>query len=158
MDDYPCATLEVDGWYRCNGLHHPGFMTLLWDVLLRFDYTRTPAYRGHAYCQFGCGRFRVHVDILMHPSDPSMTAWFTTARGDDLDNTLERAAHQALMEFCERHLPGLNDTAIALLPIQNEGNVVWSEHVAATGDPELLTYHPGWAFTARYAQHACSLL
>jgi hypothetical protein len=22
-----------------------------------------------------------------------MTAWFTTARGDDLDDTLERAAH-----------------------------------------------------------------
>jgi peptidoglycan hydrolase CwlO-like protein len=42
-------------------------------------------------------------------------AWFTTARGDDLDDTLERAAHQALMEFCERHLPVLGDTAIALL-------------------------------------------
>jgi hypothetical protein len=26
-----------------------------------------------------------------------MMAWFTTARGNDLDNTLERAAHQALM-------------------------------------------------------------
>jgi hypothetical protein len=25
-----------------------------------------------------------------------MTAWLTTAQGDDLDDTLERAAHQAL--------------------------------------------------------------
>jgi cell division protein FtsB len=25
-----------------------------------------------------------------------MMAWFTTATGDDLDDTLERAAHQAL--------------------------------------------------------------
>jgi hypothetical protein len=30
--------------------------------------------------------------------------------------------------------------------------------VAAIGDPELLTYHAGWALTARYAQHVSSLL
>jgi hypothetical protein len=46
-----------------------------------------------------------------------MTAWCTTAQGDDLDDTLVRAAHQALKEFCERHLPVLSDTAIALLLI-----------------------------------------
>jgi hypothetical protein len=53
-----------------------------------------------------------------------MMALFTTARGDDLDDTLERAAHQALTEFCERHLLVLGDTAIALLPIRNEGNTI----------------------------------
>jgi hypothetical protein len=47
------------------------------------------------------------------------------------------------MEFCECHLPVLGDTAIALLPVQNEGNRVWSEHVAAIGDPELSTHHVG---------------
>jgi hypothetical protein len=57
------------------------------------------------------------VDILAHPTDPTMTVWFTRARGDDLDDTLERAAHQALTEFCERHLPVLDDTAIALLSV-----------------------------------------
>jgi hypothetical protein len=30
--------------------------------------------------------------------------------------------------------------------------------VAAIGDPELLTYHAGWAVTARYTQHVSSLL
>jgi hypothetical protein len=64
------------------------------------------------------------VDILAHPSNPGMMAWFTTATGDDLDDTLERAAHQALMEFCEHHLSGLTGTAIALFPVQNEGNMV----------------------------------
>jgi hypothetical protein len=78
--------------------------------------------------------------------------------GDDLDDTLERASQQALTEFCERHLPILGDTAIALLPIRNEGNAVWSERVAAIGDPELLTHHAGWALTARYAQYVSSLL
>jgi hypothetical protein len=87
-----------------------------------------------------------------------MTAWFTTARGDDLDDTLERAAHQALTVFCERHLPVLDDTALALLPVRNEGNTVWSERVTTINDPEFLTHHAGWALTARYAQHMSSLL
>jgi uncharacterized protein (DUF3084 family) len=87
-----------------------------------------------------------------------MTAWFTTARGDDLDDTLERAAYQALTEFCERHLPVLGDTAIALLPVRNEGNAVWSERMTAISDPEFLTHHAGWALTAHYAQHVSSLL
>jgi hypothetical protein len=97
------------------------------------------------------------VDILAHPTDPTMTAWFTTARGDDLDDTLERAAHQTLKEFCERHLPVLSDTAVAFLPIWNEGNTVWSERVATIGDPELPTQHAGWVLTARYGQHVSSL-
>jgi hypothetical protein len=92
------------------------------------------------------------------PTDLTMTAWFTTARGDGLDDTLERAAHQALMEFYECHLPILGDTAIALLPVWNEGNAVWRERVAAIGNPELPTHHAGWALTARYAQHVSSLL
>jgi chromosome segregation ATPase len=30
--------------------------------------------------------------------------------------------------------------------------------LAAIGDPERLTYHMGWAFTARYTQHVSSML
>jgi hypothetical protein len=98
------------------------------------------------------------VDIPAHNTDPTMMAWFTMARGDDLDDTLERAAHQALTEFCERHLPVLDGTAITLLPIRNEGNAVWSEHVAAIGDPELLNNHVGWVLTVCYSKHVSSLL
>jgi hypothetical protein len=158
MDDYPYATLGADRWFRCDGLHRPGFPILLRDVLHRFGYMGFPVYRGYPYHQFGLGHCKVHVDILAHPTDPTMTAWLTMARGDDLDDTLERATHQALMEFCERHLPVLDDTAIALLPVRNEGNAVWSERVAAIGDPEFPTHHAGWALTARYAQHVSSLL
>jgi DNA repair exonuclease SbcCD ATPase subunit len=120
-------------------------------VLHHFGYAGLPAYRGRPYRQFGLGRCKVHVDILAHPTDPTMTAWFTTARGDDLNDTLERVAHQALIESCERHLSILDDTAIALLPIQNEGNAVWSERVAAVGDHELPTHHVSWALAARYS-------
>jgi hypothetical protein len=158
MDDYPYATLGADRWFRCDGLHRPGFPTLLRDVLHRFGYIGVPAYRGHPYRQFGLGRCKVHVDIPAHPTDPTMTTWFTMARGDDVDDTLERAAHQALTEFYERHLPVLGDTTITLLPICNEGNAVWSERVATIGDPELPTHHAGWALTAHYTHHMSSLL
>jgi septal ring factor EnvC (AmiA/AmiB activator) len=70
---------------------------------------------------------------------------------------LERAANQALMEFCERHLPGLVGTAIALFPIQNWDNTAWSEWLTAVGDPECSAYHARWAFTAHYAQHMSSM-
>jgi hypothetical protein len=143
---------------RCDGLHRPGFPTLPRDVLHRIGYTGLPTYRGHPYHQFGLGHCKVHVDILAHPINPTMMAWFTTAQGDDLDDTLERAAHQALTEFCERHLPVLGDTAIALLPVRNEGNAMWSERVTAISDPEFPTHHAGWALTAHYAQHVISLL
>jgi hypothetical protein len=124
MDDYPYTTLGADGWFRYDGLHRPGFPTLLRDVLHHFGYMRLPAYHGHPYRQFRLGCCKVHVDIPAHPTDPTMTAWFTTARGDDLNDTLGRAAHQALTEFCERHLPVLGGTAIALLPVGNKGNTV----------------------------------
>jgi hypothetical protein len=98
------------------------------------------------------------VDILAHPTELTMTAWFTTARGDDLDDTLERAAHQALTEFYERHLPVVGDIAISLIPVRNEGNVVWCERMTVIGDPVFPTHHAGWALTTRYAQHVSSLL
>jgi hypothetical protein len=153
MDDYPYTTLGADGWFRCDRLHRLGFSTLLRDVLHHFGYTGLLTYSGRPFRQFRLGRCKVHMDIPTHPTDLTMTAW-----GDDLDDTLERAAHQALTEFCECYLPVLGDTAIALLPVRNEGITVWSECVAAVGDPEILTHHAGWALTARYAQHVNSLL
>jgi hypothetical protein len=151
MDDYPYVTLRDDGWFCCDGLHRPSFPTLLWDMMHRFGYMGTPTYRGHPYRQFGLGCYKVHVDISAHPTDPTMMTWFTTARGDDLEDTLERAAHQAPTELCERQLLVLDDTAMALLPVRNQGNAVWSGCVAAVGDPELLTHHAGWTLTACYS-------
>jgi hypothetical protein len=67
MDDYPYATLGADGWFRYDGLHCPGFPTLLRDVLHRFGYTGLPVYHGRPYC-------KVHVDIQAHPTDLTRAA------------------------------------------------------------------------------------
>jgi hypothetical protein len=87
------------------------------DVLHRFGYTGTPVYRRRPYHQFRRRHCKVSVDNSAHPTDPTMMAWFTTASGDDLDDTLERASHLAHTEFCERHLPVLDWSAITLLPV-----------------------------------------
>jgi hypothetical protein len=97
--------------------HQPLFPTLLQDMLHRFGYTGTPVYRGRRYHEFEHGHCEVHADVATHPSDLSMMAWFTMTTGDDIDDTLERATHQALTEFCEHHLPGLDGTTVALFPI-----------------------------------------
>jgi hypothetical protein len=158
MDDYPYATLGANGWLRCDGLHHPGFPTLLRDVLHHFSFTGTPTYHNHLYCEFGRGHCEVHVDVMPHPSDLSLTAWFTTATGDDLDDTLQWATHYALLEFCECHLPDLTGIIVSLFPIRDGDNATWSERLAAACNPAHPTYHAVWALTACYAQHVSSLL
>jgi hypothetical protein len=50
MDDYSYATLGADGWFYCDGLHCPNFLTLLRDVLHHFGYMGNPVYRGRLYC------------------------------------------------------------------------------------------------------------
>jgi hypothetical protein len=62
------------------------------------------------------------------------------------------------MEFCECHLPGTTGTVIALLTIWDLGNPTWSERMASACDLARPTYHVGWAFMARYAQHVSSML
>jgi hypothetical protein len=104
MEDYPNASLGADGLLCCDGPHRPGFPTLLRDVLRCFGFTEAPSYNGCLYHEFGRGGCEVHLDIPPHPSHLSLTAWSPSAMGDDLDDTLERAAHQALTEFYERHL------------------------------------------------------
>jgi hypothetical protein len=74
MDDYPYATLGANGWFCCDGLHCPRFPTLLRDVLHCFSYMGLSTYRGRPYHQFGLGCCKVHVDILVHPTDPTMMA------------------------------------------------------------------------------------
>jgi hypothetical protein len=88
MDNYPYATLGADGWFRCDRLHNPDFPTLLQNVLHCFGYMRTPRVPWPPVPSVRAWALKVLVDILTHPTDLTMSAWFTTARGDDLDDTL----------------------------------------------------------------------
>jgi hypothetical protein len=109
MDDYPYVVLGADGWLRCVRLHHPSFPPASGRV--------APLWLHRDPREFGRGHCKFHVDIPINPSNPILTAWFTTATGDDLYDTVERVTHWAITEFCERHLPGLDGTIVSMLPI-----------------------------------------
>jgi hypothetical protein len=153
MDEYPYTFLGAEGWQCSDGLHRPSFPTLLQDMLHCFGFTGTPTYQGHLYREFGHGRCEVHVDIPPHRSNPSLTTWFTTATGDDLDDMLERVVHLALTQFCERHLLDTIGTPVAFFPIWDMGDPTWSERFATACDTMRQTYHMSWVFVARYARH-----
>jgi hypothetical protein len=123
MDDYPYTTLGADRWLRYDKFR---------DVLHRFDHTGLP-------CTVAARTVSLGVDT-------ARSTWISRSTDDDLDDTLERAAHQALTEFCERHVPSLAGAAIALFPVQNKGNTAWSERLAAVSTPERTVYHVGWVF------------
>jgi hypothetical protein len=157
MDDYPYATLGAGGWFRCDGLHRPGFPTLLWDMLHHFGYTGISAYCGRSYHQFRLGNCKIHRDIQAHPTDPTMMDWFTMARGDDIDDMLERAAHQASQSSVSATCWSSVTPPLPCSPFRMRAT--WcGVSVAAVGDPQLSTHHVGWALMARYTQHVSSLL
>jgi hypothetical protein len=82
----------------------------------------------------------------------------TSARGDDIGDTMERVAQQAFTELYEWHLQDTTGTSVALFPIWDESDQTWRRHMDATCDTTLSTYREGWAFTAQYAHHVSSLL
>ena len=153
MDDYPYCHFGQDGLLHTDGLHRLGLTTLLWDVLRRFGYDSPPTYRGRQFREFGLGRCEVHVDIPSNPAHPDWMAWSTCVRGRDMEDTLERAAQQALTEFCGRHLPDTARTPVALFPIQDQGNPRWQERIAAVCDTRQPGHQPRLALLAQYAQH-----
>jgi hypothetical protein len=78
-------------------------------------------------------------------------AWSASAKGDDMDNALERVAHQALMEFYEQHLEDTAGTHVALFPIRDKSNWTWRRRMAAACNAAHLTHHKGWALIMQYA-------
>jgi chromosome segregation ATPase len=78
MDDYPYATLGADRWFRCDGLHRPGFPTLLQDGLHR------PGLQKNARLET---RIRELNDELMR------TYHSRDFKTDDLHDTYTRLQH-----------------------------------------------------------------
>jgi hypothetical protein len=72
MDAYPYCRVGPNGSLITNGLHHPGFPTLLWNMLQHFDYVEKPAYHGCIFREFQIGRSEVHVDMMLNTKQPSV--------------------------------------------------------------------------------------
>jgi hypothetical protein len=61
--------------------------------------------------------------------------------------------HIALTSLCEDHLVATAALPIALLPIQDQGNLVWQQHLEAVSNLKGPHFHVGMTSLARYAQY-----
>jgi hypothetical protein len=119
-----CTTLATRGSLRTVATH---------TVSLGVDTVRstwtswlTPPTRAWRLCS---PRLRVMNSMTLWRGLPTRTSW----------------------SFVSATYRGLVGTAVALFPIQNDGNAAWSERLAPVGDPKRPTSHAGWAFTVHYA-------
>jgi hypothetical protein len=75
-----------------------------------------------------------------------------------MHDTLEKAAHRALLEFCEWHLADTADSPIAMFPIRNQGDRTWWERMRAANDKTSPTYHVSFTACSCYAHYTYNML
>jgi hypothetical protein len=91
-------------------------------------------------------RWEVKVKIPMCPTHPTWEEWEVKAQGLNLDDTVQKAALEALTTFCEKHADLVASTVAKVIPLpkQHSGHGIESEaFLSAQGNPlyspELVT-------------------
>ncbi|CAO2043280.1 unnamed protein product [Urochloa humidicola] len=100
--------------------HRGGFPSLLWDTLREFGYIEPPKYVGREYIELGLHRCEVVLDIPSTPAHPGWAPWRVVAYGNELTDTWEIAAFEALTKFCEKHQEEIAGTPAAVFPFRGE--------------------------------------
>jgi hypothetical protein len=104
-----CASgsVTVDAQVRThlNCLEEGGFPALLWDTLKDLGYTAYPEYSARELMSTGqLLRWEVRVKIPVCPTHPTWEEWEVKAQGLNLADTMQKAALEALMTFCENRI------------------------------------------------------
>jgi hypothetical protein len=92
----------------------------------------------------------------MIPFDP-MEPWSGSVIDSEPDTDIELMAHMALTSLCEDRLAATATLPIALLPIQNQENPVWQQHLEAVTNLNDPHFHDGMTSLAKYAQYLFNL-
>jgi hypothetical protein len=146
-NDYPHFYLAKDGRLCSIGLHCPGFPRVLYDALILLGYDGdAPVYRCRLSRVHNLDRCEVSMMIPLDHAHP----WSGFIVGSEPDTSIEMMAHIALTPLCEDRLTATSALPIALLPIQNQENTVWQQHLEAMSDLEGLLFHVGMTSLARY--------
>jgi hypothetical protein len=118
MDNLGSVSAIVEAWTLVNYLEEGGFPALLWDTLKDFGYTAYPEYSTREVMTTGqllCSE--VKVKISMCPTNPAWEEWECKAQGRNLDDTVQKAALEALTTFCGKHLDEVSDIAACVIPV-----------------------------------------
>jgi hypothetical protein len=70
---------------------------------------------------------------MMIPFDP-MEPWSGSVISSELDTGVELMAHMALTSLCEDRLVATAALTIMLLPIRDQENPVWQQHLEAVSN------------------------
>jgi hypothetical protein len=139
-------TVDVQAWTHLNCLEEGGFPALLWDTLKDFGYTAYPGYSARELMTTGqLLRCEVKVKIPVCPTHPTWEEWEVKAQGLNLEDTVQKAALEALTTFCEKHADFVASTATKVIPLpkKHSGDGIEHEAFLSTQDnlysPELVT-------------------
>jgi hypothetical protein len=89
----------------------------------------------------------VNVMIPFDPTEPRSGSVI----GSEPDTGIELMAHMALTSLCEDRLAATTALSIALLPIQDQENPVWQQHLEAVSNLKGPHFHGGMTSLAKYA-------
>jgi hypothetical protein len=130
MANYPQLYLTEDVRLCSMGQHYPGFLRVLYDVLLCL------AYRGDALI-YRCRLSMAHVmDVcevgMMIPIDP-VESWSRSVIGSEPNTIVEMVEHTPLTYLCESRLTATAALPIVLLLIWNQENPKWQQCLEDSG-------------------------
>jgi hypothetical protein len=87
-----------------NCIEEGGVPALLWDTLKDFGYTSYPEYSTREVMTTGqLLRCEVKVKIPVCPTNPAWEELDCKAQGLNLADTVQKASHEALTNFCGKH-------------------------------------------------------
>jgi hypothetical protein len=154
LNDYPHFDLAEYGTLCSMGQHCPGFSKVLYDALIYLGYDGDAlVYRRRLSTAHGIEQCEISMAIPFDPMEP----WSGSVIGSEPDTGVELMAHMALTSFCEDRLTTTAALPITLLPIRDQENPVWQQHVEVVSNLKGTHFHAGMTSLARYAQYLFNL-
>jgi hypothetical protein len=121
---------------------------VLHDALIHLGYDGdAPIYYCRLSMAHGLDWCEVSVTIPFDPTEP----WSGYIINSEPDIDIEMMAHIALTSLCEDLITATTTLPIALLPIQNQENPVWQQHLEAVFDLEGPHFHARMTSLVMYA-------
>jgi hypothetical protein len=154
LNVYTHIYLTEDGSQCSTGLHCSGFPRVLYDALICLGYDGdAPVYHCRLSRVHDLDRCEVSVTIPLDPVHP----WSGSVGGGEPNTSVEMMAYIALTSVCEDRLTATAALPIMLLPIRNQENPVWQQHLEAVSDLEGPHFHAGMTLLAGYVHYLFNL-
>jgi hypothetical protein len=97
----------------------------------------------------GMDQCKVSMTIPFDPMEP----WSGSIISSEPNTDIELMAHIALTSLCEDHLTATVALPIVLLPIQNQDNPIWQQHLEVVSNLKEAHFHIGMTSLPKYAQY-----